>query len=624
MMNSAKIKERLWQPLGLITLLSVIGYAVLLWVVGPETRDQAYIAVSVPVVMTTWLLGWRIGFAAIAVGLVFNAVVESSTKSDVPFSLAIRDGVVGFLILFLVTVVVGYLQVLRERLKGELVQRQEAEASLQKAHDELDTQVMARTTELRQEVMDRQRAQAESSYRANLETLVANLSSGSINLSLEELGRGIDQALQAIGEFTEVDRSYIFEFRQDGLTMDNTHEWCAAGIAPQIQGLQGVPLTAFPWLMQQLNALETIHIPQVSKLPPEANAEQKEFQSEGIQSLIVAPLVLQGTAVGFVGFDSVRRETPWSAENALLLRVVSNMLVNALEHKRAEEERANRTQELEETLEKLRLTQAQLVQADKLASIGTLVSGVAHEVNNPLTGALGFTDLVLRHPPDQETKERLEVVHNEIKRAVEIMRNLLSFAREHHADKSPVSVNEILENTLALRSYEFKVNNLTVKADLQAGIRSVVVDPHQLQQVFMNLIVNAEQAMAEMERPGELTVATHQIDHKVLISIADNGSGIPKKYVNRIFDPFFTTKPVGKGTGLGLSICYGIVQEHGGSISVDSAEGKGTTFTKNCPWRRRAFSKHGAEGIGRSVIGGACSLYGNIPFFLDNKRPAMA
>lgn len=180
-------------------------------------------------------------------------------------------------------------------------------------------------------------------------------------------------------------------------------------------------------------------------------------------------------------------------------------------------------------------------------------------------------------------KADLEVVRSEIWRAALIVRQLLIFAREHKPEKNPISINETLEATLALRQYELTAANVQVVKDLQPDLRNGLADRNQLQQVFLNLILNAEQAMTAAHGRGTLTLMTRQVGDTIVVTIADDGPGIPVQNLSRIFDPFFTTKPEGKGTGLGLSVSYGIIHEHGGNIRVASEVGKGAVFTVALP-----------------------------------------
>ncbi len=229
------------------------------------------------------------------------------------------------------------------------------------------------------------------------------------------------------------------------------------------------------------------------------------------------------------------------------------------------------------------MLQAKLMHTEKMAAVGQLVSGVAHEVNNPLTAILGFADLLMENPevPDGVKKD-LRVILQEAQRTKQIVQNLLSFARQMPPQRKSLQINSILRRTLQLRSYDFSSHGVEVIERLHGSLPEVVGDSHQLQQVFLNILNNAYDAVRETGRPARIEVETSLENKHVQITFRDNGNGII--YPERIFDPFFTTKEVGKGTGLGLSICYGIVREHGGEILSHNNSGReGATFTVRLP-----------------------------------------
>lgn len=241
---------------------------------------------------------------------------------------------------------------------------------------------------------------------------------------------------------------------------------------------------------------------------------------------------------------------------------------------------------LEQALDRLESTQNQLLQSAKMAAIGQLVSGVAHELNNPLAGISGYSELLLNRDMDERSRSGLKKIYNESQRATRIVRNLLSFARAQKPEKKPVSINELVSSTLELRNYELKVNNVTVRTDFALTLPDTVADPFQLQQVFLNLINNAEQAILSAAKAGNLSVKTRSNGRNIIVTFSNDGPPISAEDIEQIFDPFFTTKDVGKGTGLGLSICYGIIVEHGGSISAQSplpGSDKGVAFTIELP-----------------------------------------
>ena len=229
--------------------------------------------------------------------------------------------------------------------------------------------------------------------------------------------------------------------------------------------------------------------------------------------------------------------------------------------------------------------QQQLVQSEKMAAIGQLVSGVAHELNNPLASISAFAQLMISDgnlAPDD--RHAADVIGNEAKRAARIVHNLLTFARQHKAEKTYADLNQVVENTLELRGYDLSVRGIQLERMYADPAPSTMVDAYQLQQVILNLVTNAEQAMTSLGRGRQrLTVRTRNDVDTVRIEIEDSGPGIPADSLERVFNPFYTTKPVGQGTGLGLSISLGIISEHGGRIWAENVPTGGARFCIDLP-----------------------------------------
>jgi len=198
--------------------------------------------------------------------------------------------------------------------------------------------------------------------------------------------------------------------------------------------------------------------------------------------------------------------------------------------------------------EELKKSQNQLIQSEKLAAVGQLVSGVAHELNNPLMAVSGYAELMLKYVEDEAVREDVQNLHKDTQRAINIVRNLLSFARKKGPERQLISINDVVQSVIDLQIYELNLDNIEVISQLDSGLPDTMADFQQLQQVFLNLVLNAAQAIKDTHRPGTLTIRTQQSENKLQTLFIDDGPGIPKKILGRIVEPFFTTKDVGKGT----------------------------------------------------------------------------
>jgi two-component system, NtrC family, sensor kinase len=223
----------------------------------------------------------------------------------------------------------------------------------------------------------------------------------------------------------------------------------------------------------------------------------------------------------------------------------------------------------------------QLQHSEKMASIGLLAAGMAHEVNTPLTGISSYTQMLRKQTPTDDPKaELLDKIEKQSFRASKIINSLLNFSRSGGAEFEALDINKVVLDVLSLLEHQLETGRVKVRKELASGLPRVRGNENRMQQVFFNLILNAKDAMPS---GGWLTIATSADDDTVVIEVKDTGHGIKKEHVKRIYDPFFTTKGIGRGTGLGLSVSYGILQEHGGAIFVESDPGKGTTFQVALP-----------------------------------------
>jgi two-component system, NtrC family, sensor kinase len=233
-----------------------------------------------------------------------------------------------------------------------------------------------------------------------------------------------------------------------------------------------------------------------------------------------------------------------------------------------------------------RMLEAQIIQNDKMASIGQLVSGVAHELNNPLTSIAGLAELLLERRPHPEfPREHLRVIHDQAERAGRIVRNLLTFARKGVAEKTAVDLNDVVTRTSLLIVYKLQLHRIELDSELSADPVVVLGDRYELQQVLLNLVTNAVQAVGGLEpgRPRRITLSTSRSDGEAVLRVRDTGPGVPKHLAPYLFTPFFTTKAPGEGTGLGLSLSYGLVKAHGGALSYEPPPEGGAEFRVTLP-----------------------------------------
>ena len=309
--------------------------------------------------------------------------------------------------------------------------------------------------------------------------------------------------------------------------------------------------------------------------PPPLRDAVKEI---GSRAVLATPLNVKSQVVGVLAV-AFAEERGFEPREVALLQAFADQGALALEN-------AQLYASARDNLARLRDTQAQLVQAAKLGALGQLVSGVAHELNNPLSVIIGYGQLLLARDLPPPLRRPVDLMVSQGDRMAKIVRNLLYFARQRPPARTSVHLHEILEQTLALRLNQLALSSIEVRREYVEGLPAISADAHQLQQVFLNLLLNAEQAILSAGRSGEIIARTAPgpTPDTVLAQIVDDGPGIAAGDLTRVFEPFYTTKEVGQGTGLGLSVSYGIVQEHGGRLMAESRPGV-TTFTVELPVR---------------------------------------
>jgi two-component system, NtrC family, sensor kinase len=311
------------------------------------------------------------------------------------------------------------------------------------------------------------------------------------------------------------------------------------------------------------------------------NVKNPEYlKSRGIQSIVDIPMILREDVIGIIRVYFTN-PVDLTAKELDFIGAVSETCACAIDKARMIEEQKSQYNQL-------------ALQTEKLSALGRMAAGIAHEINNPLAGILLFSTNMLKKNRDEgQMKEGLEVIIHETQRCKAIIQDLLEFSRDKEPRKSPARINDVLEKSLSILNNEFRLNHITVETDLSADMPDILMDVNLMQQVFVNLLINAIEAIKEK---GVIRIRSFLSPdrQREIIEIADTGQGLPKEHFTRIFDPFFSTKK--SGTGLGLAVSYGIVQKHNGNILVASEQGKGTVFTLEIP----VISQAGSPGT-RSV-----------------------
>jgi two-component system NtrC family sensor kinase len=413
-----------------------------------------------------------------------------------------------------------------------------------------------------------ERKQAEQEIRRrNRELMVLNSIAQTLTESMD-LTDSLHRTLRQIVELFGLDATSLYLFDQDGTQLRRV-----AAVGHRSEYSRHFPQVAVkPELLQHIKAVHATFLSaQGLPLPPIFRDAQIK---EEIAAAYIVILWSKDRVIGGLVTGS-RTPREFSPGDVNLLIAVGSQLSSAIE-------RSILYEETRQAYENLRRTQEQLLHSEKLAAVGQLISGVAHELNNPLTAILGYSQLLTSSgqlgPQGLEYSDKL---YKQAQRTHRIVQNLLSFARQHKPERVPVKINQALEETLALRDYDLRMSNIRVHLDLAPELPLTFADPHQLQQVFLNLVNNAVDAILENSREGDLWVRTAHESDRILIEFTDSGPGVQD--ASRVFDPFYTTKPVGKGTGLGLSICYGIITEHGGTIRIRNMPARGASFAIELP-----------------------------------------
>jgi PAS domain S-box-containing protein len=430
------------------------------------------------------------------------------------------------------------------------------------------------------DITDRKRAEQEI-RRRNRELMVLNSIAQTLTESMD-LNDSLYRTLRQMAELFSLDASSLYLFDEQGLTLRRI-----TAVGYKSEYARSFPkVSVQPELLQHIKAVHATFLSaQGLPLPPVFRTVQ---QKEGIASSFLVILWSKDRVGGVLAVGS-RAQREFSPADINLLIAVGSQISNAID-------RTALYEETRQAYDNLRRTQEQLLHSEKMAAVGQLISGVAHELNNPLTAILGYSQLLTASADvGPQGIEYADKLYKQAQRTHRIVQNLLSFARQHKPERMAVHINQILEDTLALRDYDLRMKNIRVHLELAPDLPVTAADPHQLQQVFLNMVNNAVDAVLESSSDGDIWVRTGVRGDRLTVEFTDSGQGVREP--SRVFDPFYTTKPVGKGTGLGLSICYGIITEHGGTIRIRNVEPHGASFAVELPFQ--LAEKTMALGAGR-------------------------
>ena len=441
-----------------------------------------------------------------------------------------------------------------------------------------------------------ERKQAETEIRRRNEELLALNAIGDLLRQSLTLDDGLAQALGKVAELFSADAGAVYR-------LDEPEDVLRISGAVGCKFAESRSFASIPSAGALLRQIRESHATLIPGTAPELPEDFRTLQThEGIVASQISVLWAKDRIMGLL-FLGCRQPREFSPAELNLLGAIGNQFATTID-------KSLLLEETREAYETLRQTQEQLLQSEKMAAVGQLVAGVAHELNNPLTAVLGYSQLLQSQEfTSPRGADYLEKLYKQAQRTHHIVQSLLSFARQHRPERTPVDLNQILEDTLILRGYDMKSANITLHRQFDPRLPTTGADFHQLQQVFLNILNNAVDAVSENAGGGEIWIRTQRLGDRLCVEFTNNGP--PIKNPQRVFDPFYTTKPVGKGTGLGLSICYGIIKEHGGEIEARNSP-RGAAFTILLPLVAATSSPHPEQtaSSGESVVGKVLVLDG--------------
>ncbi len=436
------------------------------------------------------------------------------------------------------------------------------------------------------DISERKKVERDLEYWLEFERLIIEISNNFIDLPVEDTDRGIHEALARIGRFAGVDRSYIFQIHPGGKYFDNTHEWCAPNITPQVEQLKNLAVEDYRWWMDKLHRKEPIFIRHLDDLPGEAEHLKKSLESQDIFALAVVPMIYRNRLVGFLGFDWVERQMHWSEEVINLLNIMGDVFTNALMQQKAEKELLEAKNRAEES--------------DRLKS--AFLANMSHEIRTPMNGIMGFAQLLNNSAVDERKRDQyIGIIYNSSRQLLRIVNDVLDISKietgQYELYQEEFNLNDLLvELFTEFSQQEHQDVQLYVYKAFPNTNASVVTDRTKLRQILFNLLSNA----FKYTRQGSIEFGyfSEGEGENLKFYVKDTGVGIPRDQQDVVFERFNRGESDENthhgGTGLGLSICHGLVELLGGSMGVESEEGAGSVFYFTLPYQPGSSANGGA------------------------------
>ncbi len=450
-----------------------------------------------------------------------------------------------------------------------------------------------------QDITERKNKEMQLKHRIQIEKVFNEVSYQFVCNNYLETDHSINSALEKLGLFTEVDRAYVFQLENDETSMSNLFEWCNKGIQSQINDLQQLPLSKFPWWMKQLSDHKIIQLENISALPEEARAEHKILEKLGITSILVIPMFSQGRLTGFIGFDSVKHEKTWIDTDIMMLKTLSDLISGEL----------SRTQSMYELIE----AKQKAKESDRLKS--AFLANMSHEIRTPMNGILGFTELLLEPDLTSEQKEEyIKIVHNSGQRMLNTVTDIVEISKIEagsvQINSEKINVNECIEELIAFFKNEAENKGLKLLIDelLPETSNKINTDLNKFNSILTNLIKNA----VKYTNSGTINIGCRRNEAVLEFYVKDTGIGIPADRQSAIFERFMqadiTTTRAFDGSGLGLAISKSYIEMLGGKIWVQSKEGVGSTFYISLPVHeeesiKSKYKNYILKALNKSVLG---------------------